>query len=137
MKLDTEYTCQIVKHSSATRTIIDSDPKEIVRVSQIKVKIDYQDGMLDDILVGDDNTIADSISYDSCSWGQRVGSYELIINETSLISVINKIERKNKKDNVCELLITFETADVEKAGFVGHYLRDKDNPTHITLKSIE
>lgn len=137
MKTGIEYTGQIVKHSSATRTIIDSDPKEVVRVSQIKVKIDYQDGMLEDILVGDDNTIADSISYDTCSWGQRIGSYELEINETSLVVVINKIERKNKKDNVCELLITFETADVEKAGFVGQYLRDKDNPTKLSIKTIE
>jgi len=137
MKLNTEYSGTIAKHSSATRTIVNSDPKEVVRVSQIKVKIDYQPGMLDDILVGDDQTIADANTYKTCSWDQRVGSYELEINETALCVVINKIDRKNKDEMTQELYITFETADVEKAGFVGHYLRDKDNPAKLTLKNLE
>lgn len=136
MKLETEYSAQIVKHASATRTIIDSDPKEVVRVSQIKIKLDYNDGMLNDILMGDDITIADAPTYKSCSWDQRVGSYELEINESVLVVVINKIERKNKDDMTMELYITFETADVEKAGFVGQYLRDKDNETKVTLKAL-
>lgn len=137
MKIDTEYSGTVVKHSSATRTIVDSDPKEVVRVSQIKIKTDYQQGMLDDILVGDDRMIADSNTYKTCSWDQRVGSYELEINETDLCVVINKIERKNKDEMTQELYITFETADVEKAGFVGHYLRDKDNPAKLILKNLE
>lgn len=136
MKIGMEYSGTIVKHSSATRTIIDSDPKEVVRVSQIKVKVDYIQGMLDDILIADDKMIADANTYKSCSWDQRIGSYELEINETILCVVINKIERKNKDEVTQELLITFETADVEKAGFVGHYLRDKDNPTKLTLRNV-
>lgn len=137
MKLDVEYSGTIVKHSSATRTIVDSDPKEVVRVSQIKVKLEYQQGMLDDILIADDRMIADANTYKTCSWDQRVGSYELEINETILCVVINKIDRKNKDEMTQELLITFETADVEKAGFVGHYLRDKDNPTKLALRNLE
>lgn len=136
MKIDTTYSGTIVKHSSATRTIIDSDPKEMVRVSQIKVKLDYLVGMLDDILFGDDQTIADANTYNNCSWDQRIGSYVLEVNEVDLVVVINKIDRKNKGEAE-ELFITFETADVEKAGFVGHYLRDKDNPTKLILKRSE
>jgi len=136
MKLGVEYSGTIAKHSSATRTIIDSDPKEVVRVSQIKTKVDYFPGMLDDILIADDKMIADANTYKSCSWDQRIGSYELEINETILCVVINKIERKNKDEMTQELLITFETADVEKAGVVGHYLRDKDNPTKLTLRNV-
>lgn len=137
MKLDVEYSGTIVKHSSATRTIVESDPKEVVRVSQIKVKLEYQAGMLDDILIADDRMIADANTYKTCSWDQRVGSYELEINETILCVVINKIDRKNKDEMTQELNITFETADVEKAGFVGHYLRDKENPVKLTLRNLE
>ena len=137
MKIGTEYSGTVVKHSSATRTIVDSDPKEVVRVCQIKIKVDYQPGMLDDILVGDDRMIADANTYKSCSWDQRVGSYELEINETDLCVVINKIDRRNKDEMTQELYVTFETADVEKAGFVGHYLRDKDNPAKLILKNLE
>lgn len=91
--------------------------------------------MLEDILVGDDNDIADSYSYISCSFDQRTGSYVLSINDIELTCVINRIDRKNKSDVEGELNITFETADIEKAGTIGLYLKDKENPTKLILKS--
>lgn len=136
MKLDSEYSGQILKHASAKRAIVGSDPKEYRRVSLIKVKVDFIPGMLEDILVGDDNDIADSYSYISCSFDQRTGSYELSINDIPLTCVINRIDRKNKNDLEGELHITFETGDIEKAGAIGLFLKDKENPTKLILKSV-
>lgn len=136
MKLNIEYSGQILKHASAKRAIAGSDPKEYRRVSLIKIKLDFFPGMLDDILFGDDADIADSYSYTSCSFDQRTGTYELTINDIPLTCIINKIDRKNKNVSEGELHITFETGDIEKAGAVGLFLKDKDNPTKLLLKTV-
>jgi hypothetical protein len=127
MKLDKEYTGQITKALYVKKAIKGvEDKKEYKRVGNIQVEIPFQDGDLD------------SFVNPSCVCNdERVGEYELDINDTISTVRVIKIGRKNKSEVEGTFSIMFETEDMDNVSIIGNYLKDKDTPANIKLTAKE
>jgi hypothetical protein len=134
MKFNTEYIGQVTSVKCAKKAIKGvEDQKVYKRVGLIKLEMPYTDGDLDSHV---DSSISDDRSYDSCSWGERVGKYEIDINGIVSKAKIIKIQRSNKDDVEGKFSILFETEDLDNISTIGNYLKDKDNPATFKLTAI-
>lgn len=136
MKLDKEYTGQITKALYVKKAIKGvEDKKEYKRVGNIQVEIPFQDGDLDSFV---NPSVADDRYFSSCVWNdERVGEYELDINDTISTVRVIKIGRKNKSEVEGTFSIMFETEDMDNVSIIGNYLKDKDTPANIKLTAKE
>ncbi len=134
MKFDTTYTGQITAAKYSKKAIKGvEDEKVYKRVGVIKIEMEFNDGDLDSHV---DSSIADDRTYDSCSWGMRVGKYELDINDIVSTGRIAKIQRSNKDEVEGKFSIIFETEDLDNVSTISNYLKDKDNPANFKLSAI-
>lgn len=134
MKLDTEYTGQVTTAKYAKKAIKGVEDEKIYkRVGYIKIEMEYNDGDLDSHV---DSSISDDRNYDSCSWGERVGKYEIDINGVLVKAKIVKIQRTNKDDVEGKFSLAFETDDLDVVSTIGNYLKDKDNPAIFKLSAV-
>lgn len=135
MKPDTEYTGQITVARCDKKAIKGvEDEKQYKRVGIIKLEMTFQDGDLDHHV---DPSIADDRTYDSCSWGERVGKFELDVNDIISTVKIVKITRTNKDELEGKFSMTFETEAIENISTIGVYLKDKDNPANLKLSTLK
>jgi rod shape-determining protein MreB len=98
-----------------------------------RMVVDYNQGDLEYFV---DGKIPDDIMFTTASWDERVGKYSLNINDVVLDVKVIKIERKNKED-ACKFSLTFETEQFENMSILGNYIKDKENPSQITLTALE
>lgn len=134
MKLDVKYTGQITTAKYARKVIKGTeDEKQYKRVGVIKVEFEFQDGDLDNFV---DPSIADDRTYDSCSWGERIGWYELDINDVLVKGKVVQISRSNKDELEGKFSLTLETENLENVSTIANYIRDTDNPAQIEIKTV-
>ena len=131
MKLDTQYTGQVTGAKYSKKAIKGVEDEKIYkRVGVIKIEMEFNEGDLDSHV---DSSIADERTYDSCSWGERVGKYEIDINGVISKVKIVKIQRTNKDETEGKFSFTFETEELDNVSTIGNYLKDKDNPAQFKL----
>lgn len=131
MIIDKKYNGQVVGLSYTKFKIPESNPAEHIRVAKVKVRFAFIDGDLDEIL--SDSDIANSDTYDNCSWGERVGDYKLNVNGIIIPCKIVNVSRINKSDVEKFFTLTLRTQELEIAASIGNYLKDKENPCEIIL----
>ena len=139
MRFDTMYTGQVTTAKYARKVIKGTEKgseeeKQYKRVGVIKVELTFQDGDLDNFV---DPSIADDRSYDSCSWGERLGWYNLTINETVVKGKVTQINRSNKDELEGKFSLTLETEDLEMVSTIANYIRDTDNPAQLEIATVE
>lgn len=109
------------------------DEKIQKRVGIIKIENDYNTGDLSKFI---DGPVPDDFEYDSVSWGERLGEYNININDIDIPVKVIKIDRKNKSDSM-KFSLTFETEALTNLSTVGNYVKDKDNPTQFKLSWLQ
>ena len=133
MKLDTLYEGQVTSIKFAKKVIKgteDSEEKTYKRVGCIKVEFSFNDSDLDQFV---DPGIADDRTYDSCTWGERIGFYDLDINSIIVTGKIVQINRSNKNEIEGKFSLVIETDNLDNVSTIANYIKDKDNPSQIKL----
>ena len=136
MKLGITYTGTVTAISYKRIPVVESDPKEYNRVAVIKVKVPYSFGDLDDLLPTN-KLVADDNNYTSASWGELSGGFVLDVNDSDVTGKIIKIDRTNKIQGEMFLDISFQTAELDRVGVIGYYLKDVDNPAKIKISVMD
>lgn len=136
MKLGITYTGTVTAISYKRIPVVESDPKEYNRVAVIKVKVPYNFGDLDDLLPTN-KLVADDNNYTSASWGELSGGFVLDVNDSDVTGKIVKIDRTNKIQGEMFLDISFQTAELDRVGVIGYYLKDADNPAKIKISVMD
>ena len=136
MKLGITYTGTVTAISYKRIPVVESDPKEYNRVAVIKVKVPYSFGDLDDLLPTN-KLVADDNNYTSASWGELSGGFVLDVNDSDVTGKIVKIDRTNKIQGEMFLDISFQTAELDRVGVIGYYLKDVDNPAKIKISVMD
>lgn len=136
MKLGITYTGTVTAISYKRIPVVESDPKEYNRVAVIKVKVPYNFGDLDDLLPTN-KLVADDNNYATATWGELSGGFILDVNDSDVTGKIIKIERTNKVQGEMFLDVSFQTAELDRVGVIGYYLKDVDNPAKIKMSVMD
>ena len=109
------------------------EEKQYKRVGVVKLTMTFGSGDLSSLC---DPIIAEDVSYDKITWGERVGSYELSVNDILAKVRVISIQKVNKTEE-SKFSIVFETEDLDFVSGVGNYIKDKENPSTLILTYLK